>query len=364
MSLLPSWCPPYSPVKTDPVTGIDVYCICKKPDEGELMVGCDGCDDWFHFKCLKVPTKYRKLVFSFFCPYCQSGITGKPTEDGELPKTLWKRKCRLETCYEPCLENSKYCSEVHGVEYIQNMVNKTKVEDKSLGIDDSPSFLIDMVDQSGDSVKKFTSMGEYSFINSEVNKEENPSLYEEIIENDAKLRDLENNLNECQHITYPNLIKQFEDIQKYNSWLDKVNDQITSTDNNESEAVQPSSTKRKRKKVNNRAKKTKGICGYISDFNTITTTPEEFVKDYKVLDDEDNNDADVTRLHSVCIKRKCNKHLDWSSMRLGQVNLQLRSLENFQERLKVLIRTRKQQLNIQFYERSLNLTPPITTKVE
>jgi len=29
----------------------ELFCICRKPDYGgELMISCDNCDEWFHFK--------------------------------------------------------------------------------------------------------------------------------------------------------------------------------------------------------------------------------------------------------------------------------------------------------------------------
>ena len=29
-----------------------VFCICRLPDNGENMICCDNCEEWFHFKCL------------------------------------------------------------------------------------------------------------------------------------------------------------------------------------------------------------------------------------------------------------------------------------------------------------------------
>lgn len=26
----------------------DLFCICKKPDDGSLMIQCDTCDNWYH----------------------------------------------------------------------------------------------------------------------------------------------------------------------------------------------------------------------------------------------------------------------------------------------------------------------------
>ncbi|RWS04572.1 hypothetical protein B4U79_15936, partial [Dinothrombium tinctorium] len=42
---------------------------CKKPDDGTPMIGCDGCDDWYHWVCvgIKVPPKDED---SWFCNRC------------------------------------------------------------------------------------------------------------------------------------------------------------------------------------------------------------------------------------------------------------------------------------------------------
>ena len=29
-----------------------LYCSCRMPDDGEKMVFCEQCDDWYHTKCL------------------------------------------------------------------------------------------------------------------------------------------------------------------------------------------------------------------------------------------------------------------------------------------------------------------------
>ena len=29
-----------------------LYCSCRMPDDGEKMVFCEQCNDWYHAKCL------------------------------------------------------------------------------------------------------------------------------------------------------------------------------------------------------------------------------------------------------------------------------------------------------------------------
>lgn len=45
-----------------------VFCICRKPDDHNFMVGCDGgCEDWFHGRCVGVKPKEQDLMDSFIC---------------------------------------------------------------------------------------------------------------------------------------------------------------------------------------------------------------------------------------------------------------------------------------------------------
>ena len=50
-----------------------LYCYCRRPDDGKLMVACDGCGEWFHAKaCLKLTKKQVDRMKTFFCQNCQS----------------------------------------------------------------------------------------------------------------------------------------------------------------------------------------------------------------------------------------------------------------------------------------------------
>ena len=98
----------------------EVFCICRKPDDHRVMIGCEGpCDDWFHLNCVGMTEAKTKLVQKWFCPNC--------TEQGHA--TLWKRMCRLPGCENPArLEDtknlSKYCSDEHGEEFFRRIIQK------------------------------------------------------------------------------------------------------------------------------------------------------------------------------------------------------------------------------------------------
>ena len=53
---LPSPIPPQPPEaeeddEAEEVGVEEVYCLCREPERGRLL-GCDGCDEWFHIKCV------------------------------------------------------------------------------------------------------------------------------------------------------------------------------------------------------------------------------------------------------------------------------------------------------------------------
>merc|ERR1712226_1647121 len=31
--------------------GPDLFCVCRKEDDGTFMIGCDECEEWYHPRC-------------------------------------------------------------------------------------------------------------------------------------------------------------------------------------------------------------------------------------------------------------------------------------------------------------------------
>lgn len=96
----------------------EVYCVCRRPDHGgELMISCDGCDEWFHFRCMKLDPDHSRLIARFFCKFCEWKGIGI---------TRWKRQCRLEGCLEPVRaeKKSKYCSDDHGAQFMKELLSR------------------------------------------------------------------------------------------------------------------------------------------------------------------------------------------------------------------------------------------------
>lgn len=94
--------------------GEELYCICRKPDKGQLMICCDGCENWFHFRCLRLKNEWQPLVHRFYCHFCEHQGVGV---------TKWKRKCRLSWCCNP-VTDSKYCTKEHGLAYIREALEQ------------------------------------------------------------------------------------------------------------------------------------------------------------------------------------------------------------------------------------------------
>ena len=53
----------------------ELYCICRKPDDHTLMIGCDGpCEDWYHVRCVGMDATKSKLIQKWYCKFPAHGI--------------------------------------------------------------------------------------------------------------------------------------------------------------------------------------------------------------------------------------------------------------------------------------------------
>lgn len=333
MDTLPAWCPPYNTKKKDLDTGEDVYCICKKPDNGDLMVGCDGCDDWFHFECLKISPKFKELVFSFYCPYCQAGITGPGSiTPNRLPKTIWKRKCRLVGCYKECAKDSKYCCKEHGEKYMCTLWERVRCKDKN------PSHVVKKMLSASESVEALTNIGKGPIPTASIDRD--PVLYNKLVANDSSLIDLNRQLDKINAEEKPQVEQQIGELNRYLEWLKEVNGRLFAS---EDDAKVKSKPKSRRKKIG----KQKSMCGYKPDYQ-IPCSMEDFVSEY---------DEEATIVHGVCCKLRCSRHADWSGVLSNGFEFQMQTLQTSIQRLQLLVRVRQSQLNMQFYERRTARVP-------
>ena len=49
-----------------------IFCICRKPERPN-MIGCDFCDEWFHYNCLNLTRSEAKELTTkeWTCPNCE-----------------------------------------------------------------------------------------------------------------------------------------------------------------------------------------------------------------------------------------------------------------------------------------------------
>lgn len=97
-----------------------IYCICRKGDNHQWMIACDGgCDDWFHGKCVNIEKQDEGLIDKYICPNC--------TEKGQ-GVTTWKPMCRRDGCRHPARlrkgGESKYCTDECGVLFMKMQVGR------------------------------------------------------------------------------------------------------------------------------------------------------------------------------------------------------------------------------------------------
>ena len=98
-----------------------LYCICRKPDNHQWMIACDGgCEDWFHGACVNILRADENLIDKYICPNCEAEGKGR---------TTWKPMCRREGCRAPARlhkgQESKYCSSECGEDFFRQQLQRT-----------------------------------------------------------------------------------------------------------------------------------------------------------------------------------------------------------------------------------------------
>eukprot|EP00656_Telonema_subtile_P048024 TRINITY_DN5624_c0_g1_i3.p1 TRINITY_DN5624_c0_g1~~TRINITY_DN5624_c0_g1_i3.p1 ORF type:complete len:355 (+),score=103.23 TRINITY_DN5624_c0_g1_i3:276-1340(+) len=59
------------PKKKKAVVAEEEFCVCRSTSDFGFMIGCDGCDEWFHGKCVGMTKRHETTTWK--CPFC----TGK-----------------------------------------------------------------------------------------------------------------------------------------------------------------------------------------------------------------------------------------------------------------------------------------------
>ena len=65
---IPAWIKNKQRVIRDGV--VELFCICKQPDDGSLFVQCNTCLDWFHGRCMHISQSRANRLKVYICPNC------------------------------------------------------------------------------------------------------------------------------------------------------------------------------------------------------------------------------------------------------------------------------------------------------
>ena len=52
-----------------------LYCICKKHYDGQFMIQCDECLEWYHGKCVNVTPQEATSIDVYTCPLCTAALS-------------------------------------------------------------------------------------------------------------------------------------------------------------------------------------------------------------------------------------------------------------------------------------------------
>ncbi|XP_038208455.1 death-inducer obliterator 1 [Zerene cesonia] len=105
-----------------------LWCICKQPHNNRFMICCDGCEDWFHGKCVNITKAMGQQMeeqgIEWRCPNCIRNSKPSPktpakatpvqkqvenTPQATLAKEAGKSNCIV--CKKPARASSIYCSD-------------------------------------------------------------------------------------------------------------------------------------------------------------------------------------------------------------------------------------------------------------
>lgn len=288
------------------ISGEELFCICHKPDNGEWMIACDFCDQWFHGSCIKLDETDSPLIIKYCCPICE--------EKGRGP-TLWRRKCRLDGCKNPVEEKTKYCSRAHGILFFRHKLLVYGGAKYSNQLNEGMvASVIDYCVQ-GDNTnnggwEKFSSLG-----NNLPDVSENDIL----MEMDQKGLDRVTSKKEALERDVEGWQNRLQYLKLAKERVKRINEELTRQDPNS---------------------KKKDICGMDMVFVDDKKGPEIIAAKSKLeaLDDRDG----------VCLeeKRKCVKHKDWAKIVSAEAEVGINQSNHSLTLLEEHINELKQQAKI------------------
>ncbi|KAI0060755.1 hypothetical protein BV25DRAFT_929645 [Artomyces pyxidatus] len=66
----------------------ELFCTCRGYDDGTPMVQCSQCDEWYHFRCIKLGEDEASEIRVYVCPGCQEKTGRRTVMDWEGPEAL------------------------------------------------------------------------------------------------------------------------------------------------------------------------------------------------------------------------------------------------------------------------------------
>ncbi|CAK1540120.1 unnamed protein product [Leptosia nina] len=116
-----------------------LWCICKQPHNNRFMICCDGCEDWFHGKCVNITKAMGQQMeeqgIEWRCPKCvkktPKGSSKVPTVQKTIDTTppgglkdLMKAGCIV--CKKAARASSIYCSDACILKHAQDSLGSNK----------------------------------------------------------------------------------------------------------------------------------------------------------------------------------------------------------------------------------------------
>lgn len=289
----------------------DHYCICRKGDTGEWMIGCDFCDDWFHGSCVGLTEESSTILIKYACPRCSKNGTAT---------SIFKRKCRLKDCNMPVeyeeiegtelRPKSKYCSVEHGILFFKRIIDLAPQQSEYDSTVLTSSELVTFIN-SCKNVRRFQRLG------SAFPNPENIPTEEDIVKSfsvsDKKLvEEYEKRISELESkLVYNSLRLKF--ITQCKDRAKLIGEELTKESNAVTADEEKSITSTKKKSLQKKTKR--DICGYNSKLSLSEFEWSVYIdtSDGKTSLMEDLSSLEHQNRDFVCLndKRKCKKHSGW-----------------------------------------------------
>lgn len=303
----------------------ELFCICREPDHGgELMISCDGCEEWFHFRCMRIDPANQKLLDKFFCKFCAWKGVGV---------TRWNRKCRRPPCLKPIrkAESSKYCSDECAMTFLRS---------KLQGNEGLPQLTMKFLISYAPGHERFSSLGTVFPEPPEVSLGDRSKFPTEV---QAQLLKIEQKIKAtATDIEYQQLRSQV--LVRMKDFVKVVNEEVTAAMEEPEETSKAKKKKAKAKKID--------LCCYDKSLNSelprehyesIVKSPsaKEAFKDHidaivqHLAQADEDEPSEYLGPYCLNDRRKCLRHNGWLNLMSDQVwkrakelQILLQSLEN------------------------------------